>query len=317
VYVIPAYAKVNLALEVVRRRADGWHDIESVLAPIDWHDLIGLELGGRETTVRVSGPASRDVPGAAGASAAADNLAARAADALLAGAEQRHDSVRVEQRCLDVWVHKRVPAGAGLGGGSADAAATLLAGARVLQEHGVRVDTVAISTIAAALGSDVPALLSRFPAHVSGRGELVARIDAPTLHLVIAFLGPSSTRDTYGALRPEEMTGGGRVRGLIARLRDTGDPAGLTPSRAPAAWDGLLGSALEAPAFRLSPSLCAAAQRLRDSTPPVRWHMTGSGGAFFAVMPEAAAADRLARRLQGDGLLARACRTLASSPLRS
>src|SRR5205823_6143781 len=81
--ITPAYAKLNLALAVVARREDGWHDIDSVLAPIDWHDLIGVEIGAAEAvavSLRLSGPAASGVP------AGSDNLSVRAAHALSAAA---------------------------------------------------------------------------------------------------------------------------------------------------------------------------------------------------------------------------------------
>lgn len=316
--VVPAPAKINLALEVIRRRPDGWHDIESVVVPIDWHDLIGLEIGEAAGELRVTGPAAEGVPGAAGAHAAADNLAVLAADAITATAMEGGDNAEAGRRSFGVWVHKRVPAGAGLGGGSADAAAVLRAGSRLMRQAGTGTGAggAQISTLAALLGSDVPALLARTPVHVTGRGEHLAVIEVPPLHLVIAFLGQSSTRDAYRALQPEEMTGGGRVRRLIAALTGVSAGTGDQPASLPPPAEGLLGSALEAPALRLSEALAAAAQRLRDTTSPLRWHMTGSGGAFFAMARDAADATALAQRLRDDGLLARACRTLSASALR-
>lgn len=309
--VVPAPAKINLALEVVRRWPDGWHDIESVVVPIDWHDLIGLAVGDHSGELRVTGPASDGVPGAPGADDVSDNLAVRAADALVAPAtDQRAGSAWHAH--LNVWLHKRVPAGAGLGGGSADAAAVLRAGSRLLRDDGVAPDDAAVSAAAAALGSDVPALLARAPVHVTGRGEQLAEIQAPALHLVVAFLGASSTGDAYRELRHDEMTNGSRVRSLIAALTrlaaESSDPAGGSPLP-----DDLLGSVLEAPALRLNEPLAAAAQRLREQTAPLRWHMTGSGGAFFATTADIAAAHALEERLRADGLIARACRTLPPS----
>ena len=312
--VVPARAKINLALEVVRRRPDGWHDIESVVVPIDWHDLIGLDLGDRTGALRVTGPASDGVPGAAGAHPAAGNLAVRAADALVAPAAQ-HAAARAEQARFRVWLHKRVLAGAGLGGGSADAAAVLRAGARLLLEGGTALHGAALSAAAAALGSDVPALLACTPVHVTGRGEYLAEIQAPALHLVVAFLGPSPTRDAYRELHQDEMTDGRRVRRLIAALTGLAGEADDEPAGGSPPPDDLLGSGLEAAALRLSEHLAAAAQGLREQTSPLRWHMTGSGGAFFAVTSDAAAAEALAQRLRAGGLVARACRTLALSLL--
>lgn len=312
--VVPAPAKINLALEVVRRRPDGWHDIESVVVPIDWHDLIGLDVAEHTGPLRVTGPASDGVPGSTGAPDAASNLAVRAANELIAPAAEQ--PARAGQARFTVWLHKRVPAGAGLGGGSADAAAVLRASARLLDERGRGVDRGAVSAAAVALGSDVPALLARAPVHVTGRGEHLAHIQAPSLHLVVAFLGPSSTRDAYADLHENEMTGGSRVRrliGALTRLAAESDDE----SRASPPPDDLLGSVLEAPALRRSEDLAAAARRLREQTFPLRWHMTGSGGAFFGVMPDTAAAEALAQRLRVGGLMARACRTLPSSALQA
>jgi len=316
VLVVPAPAKINLALEVIRRRPDGWHDIESVVVPIDWHDLIGLDMGEVAGRLRVTGPAAEGVPGAAGAPAAADNLAVLAADAIVATAMEGGDAEQAGRQSIGVWVHKRVPAGAGLGGGSADAAAVLRAGSQLTHQAGSRAGGAQISALAALLGSDVPALLARTPVHVTGRGEHLAEIEAPPLHLVVAFLGRSSTRDAYHALQPEEMTDGSRVRGLIAALTGVSAGSGDEPASLPPPAESLLGSALEAPALRLSESLAAAAQRLRDTTSPLRWHMTGSGGAFFAMARDADDATALAQRLRDDGLVARACRTLSASALR-
>lgn len=314
--IVPAPAKINLALEVVRRRPDGWHDIESVVVPIDWHDLIGLEVAHSTRRARVSGPASEGVPGAAGAPSPGDNLAVQAADALRATAAEHSDADGAGRQSLSIWVHKRVPAGAGLGGGSADAAAVLRAGARLTLHGGAGVGGTQVAALAALLGSDVPALLARTPVHVTGRGERLAEIDAPPLHLVIAFLGPSSTRHAYGALQPEEMSDGGRVRALIAALTSATAESGAEPADFPQRAEGLLGSALEGPALRLNETLAAAALRLRDSTAPLNWHMTGSGGAFFAMARDADDAAALAQHLRDDGLLARACRTLPASPVR-
>ena len=309
--VVPARAKINLALEVVGRRRDGWHDIDSVVVPIDWHDLVGLEIADHAGELRVTGAASDGVPGAEGARTTADNLAVRAADALLARRDEEGDAPGGHAH-LSVWLHKRVPAGAGLGGGSADAAAVLGAGARLLHRDGTARENASVSTAAAALGSDVPAMLARAPVHVTGRGEHLAEIQAPSLQLVVAFLGPSSTRDVYRELRGDEMTGGRRVRALVAALtalaaeNDDAAAGGSLPA------DDLLGSVLEAPALRLNADLASAAHRLREQTSPQRWHMTGSGGAFFALAADGAAAEALAQRLRGDGLLARACRTRPS-----
>src|SRR5205807_10418964 len=101
VLVVPAYAKLNLALEVVRRRGDGWHEIASVVVIIDWHDLVGLSVahpagGGTAVSLRLDGPEAPAVPDGG------DNLAKRAAAALLALTGR-------DDHTLDIWLDKRIP----------------------------------------------------------------------------------------------------------------------------------------------------------------------------------------------------------------
>ena len=283
--IVPAPAKINLALEVVRRRDDGWHDIESVIVPIDWHDLVGVGPPSARTTVRVTGPAAIGVP------ADAANLAARAVDLAFAFAG--------EEGGAGVWVHKSVPAAAGLGGGSADAAAALIAAERVLQARGAALAEPQLDEIAARLGSDVPAMRARRAVHASGRGEQLAPTTVAQLFLVIAFLGAASTQAAYQATRPDEWSDGARVRNLVAAIE-----SGQSPP------DELLGSALEAPALRVNSPLADAAERLRGLAPSQAWHLTGSGGAYFTVMSGARQAHELADRLRATGVTARATTTI-------
>lgn len=287
-WVVPAYAKLNLSLEVVARRADGWHDIDSVLVPIDWHDLVGLsvELAGTDRlALNVDGPAADGVPDGE------SNLTARAAQALreLAG----------RPLAIRVWLSKSVPHGAGLGGGSADAAAVLRAGIVRLAELGTAVDSDRAASLALAIGSDVPALLSMSAQRVRGRGDRLEPVRTPQLHLAIAATTPSSTADTYAAVAPGEILDDGRSARL-ARLLD----AGQAPE------PSLMGSALEPAACRVNPVLADALRRARQVIDGVDWYLTGSGGAVFAVTPDHAAAERLAVAMRRAGYTARACRTV-------
>ncbi|MGH7687897.1 MAG: hypothetical protein ACREN2_13935, partial [Candidatus Dormibacteria bacterium] len=193
----------------------------------------------------------------------------------------------------------RVPAAAGLGGGSADAAAALSAADRVLRGRGAALAGAQLDELAAQLGSDVPALRARRAVHVSGRGERLAPMTMPALSLVIAFLGAASTQAAYQAARPAEWSDGARVRELVAVI-ESGQPPP----------DELLGSALEAPALRVNVALADAAARLRTLTTSRMWHLTGSGGAYFTVMGGAEAARELADRLRAAGVMARATMTI-------
>jgi 4-diphosphocytidyl-2-C-methyl-D-erythritol kinase len=296
--VVPAYAKVNLALEVTGRRPDGWHDIATVIATIDWHDLVGVsvaprsaaEPGGDPVRIRVSGPFAEGVP------ADATNLAVRAADALLRLAGD-------PPLALTIHLRKEVPSAAGLGGGSADAAAVLRAGATLL--GGAKPQAPALTAAAAELGSDVPALLAGGTLLATGRGDILHTLPtlAPPLHLTVAVAGASATAAAYRALQDAERTATGRATALAEALQH--DPH--TPLD-----NALLGSALEPAACRAAPGLRDALVRLRALTPDHPWHLTGSGGAAFAVAPDRASADHLAATARAAGFPARACRTVAA-----
>jgi 4-diphosphocytidyl-2-C-methyl-D-erythritol kinase len=286
--IVPAYAKLNLSLEIVARRADGWHDIDSVLVPIDWHDLVGLSVEPSDTdsqSLTVDGPASAGVPEGDG------NLTLRAARALreLAGQPLR----------VRVWLSKSVPHGAGLGGGSADAAAVLRAGIVRLAELGIAIGTDRVDALALGIGSDVPALVSLSAQRVRGRGERLETVRSPRLHLAIASTTPSSTAETYAAVTSDEIGDDGRSARL-AQLLDAGE----TPD------SSLMGSALEPAACRVNAALAEALQRARRVVEGVEWFLTGSGGAVFAVTSDHAAAEALAGAMRQAGYTARACRTV-------
>jgi 4-diphosphocytidyl-2-C-methyl-D-erythritol kinase len=301
--VVPAYAKVNLALEVTGRRPDGWHDIVSVIAAIDWHDLVGVRilcdrtrdeqaLARPRADLRLSGPFAEGVPNGA------DNLAVRAATLLLDLAGPPAARLR-----LEIALVKQVPAAAGLGGGSADAAAVLRAGSALLAAHGVRISDADLVTAAATLGSDVPAVLAGGVLLATGRGERLAPLAMPTLHLAVAVAGASATAAAYAALNDDERHETGRAARLAADLaREPAAPQRFDPA--------LLGSALEPAACRAAPGLADSLARLRALTPEHPWHLTGSGGAAFALAGTPQQAQRLAATAQSAGFPARACRTV-------
>ena len=296
---IPAYAKVNLALEVVARRADGFHDLSTVFVIIDWHDLVSLELSvgidhgvdRRPGSIEVTGPT------AAAAMGEPDALVARAAVAVagLASAALRRPAR------LDVRVVKRIPVLAGLGGGSADAAAVLRGGAAEVARRfpGTRLPREALADAGAALGSDVPALLAGGTSLAAGRGEeLLAVPGAPRLHLAVAIAGASSTAAAYAALTGAERRADGRSARVAAALREGRHPHGAD-----------LGSALEGAASRANPSLAAELTRLRSGT-GLPWSLTGSGGAAFHLASGGAGAAAAVAAAVALGMEARSCRTL-------
>jgi 4-diphosphocytidyl-2C-methyl-D-erythritol kinase len=169
---VVARSKLTLSLRVLGRRPDGFHDLEALVVSLrDPHDVVGLRIqppfGVR---VRLSGRAVIGVP------LDETNLAARAARLLLEMAADGEDPGPWAASGLDVSLHKTIPAGAGLGGGSADAAGTLVGGARLL---GLKLDTAALAALGASLGSDVPFCVAGGAAWMRGRGEILEPLALP------------------------------------------------------------------------------------------------------------------------------------------
>ena len=205
-----APAKVNLTLEVLGKRADGYHEVRTILQTIRLGDYVELRAA-NDLSLSVRGAtrafrrASREAP--------ETNLAYRAAVLLR---EKAGVSAGAEIR-----LSKRIPVSAGLGGGSSDAAA-VLRGLRML--WGLSISDEDLAAIAAELGSDVPFFLRGGTVLASGRGdELKPLPDGPPQRLVLAWperAGPADkTARMYAALRPEHFTDGSRTERLAERLQ--------------------------------------------------------------------------------------------------
>jgi 4-diphosphocytidyl-2-C-methyl-D-erythritol kinase len=195
--VLDSRAKVNLGLWVGRKRADGFHDIVTVVAPVDLADRIAI------TRTRAGIEVSCDSPGAP---SGPDNLAWRAAAAFFAAA-------RVTEGCR-IDIAKRIPVGGGLGGGSANAA-TVLTGLNRL--FGVPLDRRRLRELGAPLGSDVPAFLIGGPAIARGRGDRLRRIRLPRINLLLCFPGhPVSTAWAYAEIDRQRRAGKGLTRPVIS-----------------------------------------------------------------------------------------------------
>ena len=166
---VRARAKVNLGLEVLGRRADGYHELRSVMWAIELADRVTLEASGSDIALECAAPGVPRTP---------DNLAWRAAELA------RQDTRTVTG--LRIRIEKRIPVAAGLGGGSTDAAA-VLAGFRSLRKSGP--GPRRLGAMAVALGMDVPFFLGRSPALASGRGEELRT--APGEHWPVARAGES------------------------------------------------------------------------------------------------------------------------------
>ena len=286
-------AKLNLSLAVLARRDDGFHEIESLIVPVTLHDSLhvrataepGIRLhvrfGGRLATPAGEALAV-DVP------TDASNLVVRAAQALAVEARltQRPDSPCSPG--LEIDLVKRIPAGSGLGGGSSDAAAVLLAAA---QAWGIDMPRDRLAAIGGRIGSDVPVFFAGGAAIVGGRGERIESVAGiPPLHAVIARpTAGLSTAAVYARCTPEP----GR-RGEAARLA-----AALAAGRYRDSLP-LMHNSLEQPARAICPEVSRLldAMRLAGAAHPL---LTGSGSGCFAVMRTAAQGRLVAARLKMAG----------------
>lgn len=294
-----ALAKVNLTLEVGPRRADGYHPVLSHVQAISLADEVRVRplSPGAPLPVRVG------VRGGA-APRGARNLALSAA-----ALWRTHTGVgRVA-----IALRKRIPAGAGLGGGSSDAAAVLRALARLFPG---RTDGDALTALAARLGSDVPFFAAGHAAALAtGRGERLAPAPALPRAWRIVLVKPPRRLDTAVVYRAfDALAAGAGAMGAIGTRTDAlvamlaaeqeggGGDEGEQALRAMAA-DGLLGSDLWPAALRLLPELGSVRGRLQaavGSAWPVA--MTGSGSALFALVPEPGRAAHAVRSLGREGL---------------
>ncbi|MFN2463284.1 MAG: 4-(cytidine 5'-diphospho)-2-C-methyl-D-erythritol kinase [Candidatus Dormibacteria bacterium] len=280
---LPAPAKVNLGLEVVGRRPDGLHELVSLMVNVDLADTVALVPGGG---LEVSGPYAPAEP-----MDPATELASRAVAALEAEAGRALG--------LGVALEKRIPVGAGLGGGSADAAAVLRAAASM----GVELAPARARELALTLGADVPFQLHGGAALVRGVGEQLEELPVPEAYIAMVFPGIHvSTAAVFGELRPEEW-GDGRVVQAGARfLRDGGGAGALTR----------LPNSLLPPALRLYPELGETIASLSRAGWDPR--LSGSGSTLFQVCFDRADAEALVVRTWDLGLRAWAVRPIAAPP---
>jgi len=272
-----APAKVNLLLRVLAREESGYHQIETVFALLSLADSVRLEVDpSGEPGVAL------DVEGAAGGPApdlgpAADNLVLRAAEAWAAAAGVR-----------GAWrfrLLKRVPAGAGLGGGSSDAAAAL----RLLQAaYGEPLDDETLLAIGGALGADVPFFVSGAAwALAWGRGDRLHPLaGTPPFHAVLAL--PPRHIGTAGAYRALAARRGGRPAGpALLRAQDLTSPERLC---------ALVANDFEGAVFDLAPELALLRNALLDAGAAAA-ALSGSGAALFGLFHDAATAGEAATAL--------------------
>ena len=266
-----AYAKINLTLTVLGRRTDGYHELESLVTFADVHDVVTLEPG-TASGVMVAGPFAGYIGG--------ENLLIRALTLL----QDADPALRLGSVRLD----KHLPVAAGIGGGSADAAALLRA---VKHANPDRTESVGWLDIAARLGADVPVCLGARPALMWGIGEKTVRLrHLPQTHAVLVNPGlPLSTADVFRALdagpappaqRAPTAPDLAQLTDLIAHMRARGND-------------------LERPATRLLPVIDEIKAALEAESGCHLAAMAGSGPTCFGIFTDRPQAHRAAGRIAG------------------
>jgi 4-diphosphocytidyl-2-C-methyl-D-erythritol kinase len=266
-----APAKINLSLHVVGRRPDGYHELRSLVVFADVADELEA-LPAERDSLSISGPF------AVGLSTGAANLVTRALAAFRARWPGAIDAG------LALALHKNLPVAAGLGGGSADAAAVL----RLLAGLSARPTPVAeLVALAATLGADVPACLVSRPLELRGIGEIVTPVRSfPACHLVLVNpLQPVVTAEVFRRLEHRE---------------NPPPPPLPQPLTRPelALWLEETRNDLEPPAIRLLPVIAELLASMQKSQGCVLARMTGSGGTVFGLFGSSAQAHQAAHELR-------------------
>lgn len=271
---ILAPAKLNLFLEILGRRPDGYHEIESLMVAVDLYDTLRFV----------------DDPSGAVTLRCDDSSLPTGSENLVVRAAERLKSASGSARGASIELFKAIPAQAGLAGGSSDAAATLQ-GLDLLWD--LQTPPERLDELAGGIGSDVAFFRHGSVAVCRGRGERVEGVSLPgPLHFVLVCppLG-LSTAEVYRNLTPPDRP---RLIGPVLEAIAGGGPAALGRS---------LFNRLQPVAEQLEPALVQVRDALANLDPPLDGSlMSGSGSAYFGLAPDRDAAVRAAKRLEPLGL---------------
>jgi 4-diphosphocytidyl-2-C-methyl-D-erythritol kinase len=260
-----APAKINLSFKIVRRREDGFHEIDTMMVPISLADELTIELEKAPAGIAFSCD-DPTIP------AGDDNLAVRAA-------RRFFDAIETKAN-VGIVLRKRIPHGAGLGGGSSDAATTLLA---LNETFGAPVAISRLASMAAEIGSDVPFFLLQGPARCRGRGEIVQSIAGlPKLSLVLF-------KPHFGVPTPW----------AYQHWRDSRELPGIDYSPQQLG-ELILENDLERPVFEKHVFLAQLKEWLRQQPEVAGALLSGSGSTVFAVMHAGVRAGGLADRAKRE-----------------
>jgi len=265
---IKSFAKVNLYLEITGRRPDGYHDLISLMCLIDLHDTLRIEFNSAATQVSCSHP---DVP------ENESNLAVKAA---------RHFFDAINRRDhVSIFIAKNIPVGAGLGGGSSNAAAVLCT---LNHRYGAPLSMDALMDLGGKIGADVPFFIYGRPALATGIGDRMAPFDQlPDAPIVLIYPGkPISTAEVYRKLN-FGLTKTKKINTKITfrhiREKDI---------------TRILFNELEATAFAINPEI-ADAKTVLLAQGAAGALMSGSGSSVFGIYPDLESAHRAYMNIKG------------------
>jgi 4-diphosphocytidyl-2-C-methyl-D-erythritol kinase len=275
-----ARAKVNLTLRVVGRRVDGYHDLESLVAFADCADRLSLTPGPSLDLTTIG-------PLASACGETADNLVLKAARLL----GERVPDMKAGSFTLD----KVLPVAAGIGGGSADAAAALRLLAKL---NGLALDDNRLVEVALLTGADVPVCLASRPCDMTGVGENLLPLSLPKMPCVMVNPRVAvATKDVFSALG---LRNGELLVGTCDILQA---PAWPQAGASVEDWVEALAESsndLEAPAMRIQPVITEVIAALNAANGAWLARMSGSGATCFAIFENTAEAQRAAQKIQLD-----------------
>lgn len=262
-------AKINIGLRVLRRRPDGYHDIESLMIPVAWCDILEIvPASGPEGTFTLTGSDLGGCP-------PEKNLVLKALRAL-----EQHIGNALPP--LDIYLHKVIPDGAGLGGGSADASFALRCANELLS---LGLNNEELAAVAAKVGADCPFFIYNRPMLVQGIGDKLSPAELPAINeLAVAIVKPAaeavSTKEAYQGITPRELDKG------VSLLSALGEPI--------SEWKrgGVVVNDFERHIFSLRPQIARTLDSLSHCDGALYCAMSGSGAAVFGLFESVNLAEK-------------------------
>lgn len=267
---VKSFAKINISLDIVGKRDDGYHELDSVMVPIELHDSIIIEtlVKSVDNFVTVDDFSNGLIH---------YNLASSAINAMAA---KYHFSTKFR-----IFIHKNIPMQAGLGGGSSNAATTMKAVNEMLKLNATNEELIELG---APLGADIPFFIPLVPARCRGIGEKMEPIEIKNNYYVL-LVKPSvgcSTKEVFAVADKQELNHP-NIENVLKALKE-GDDDLLAES---------IGNSLEEPAFQVVPEIAQIKQTLKNLGLKIVL-MSGSGSTVFALSQDVSSLKKAAKMLE-------------------